>query len=121
MSVSKVVIIDAWGSGTLKIISTCKEAGLPDPEIIEQDGGVLVTLFKDKYNQEQLQKLGLNERQIKAVMFVVEHGNITNSKYQKINLVGKTLATEDLQELVAKELLRQAGSKGRGSKYELKV
>ncbi len=31
--------INAWGSGTLKIISTCKEAGLPDPEIIEQDGG----------------------------------------------------------------------------------
>jgi ATP-dependent DNA helicase RecG len=112
--------IDAWGSGTLKIIDTCREAGLPDPEIIEQDGGILVTLFKNKFSKEQLQKLGLNERQIKATMYVVEHGSITNSKYQEINSVGKTLATEELQELVGKELLKQAGSKGRGSKYELK-
>lgn len=112
--------IDAWGSGTLKIISTCKEAGLPDPEIIEQDGGILVTLFKNKYSKYQLQILGLNERQVKAILYVVEHGSINNSKYQEINAVGKTLATEELQELVGKELIKQTGSKGRGSKYELK-
>jgi ATP-dependent DNA helicase RecG len=112
--------IDAWGSGTLKIISTCKEAGLPDPEIIEQDGGILVTLFKNKYSKEQLQILGLNERQVKAILYVVEHGSITNSKYQEINAVAKTLATEELKDLIGKELIKQAGSKGRGSKYELK-
>jgi ATP-dependent DNA helicase RecG len=112
--------IDAWGSGTLKIISTCQEAGLPDPEIIEQDGGILVTLFKNKYSKEQLQILGLNERQVKAILYVVEHGSITNSKYQEINAVAKTLATEELKDLIGKELMKQAGSKGRGSKYELK-
>jgi ATP-dependent DNA helicase RecG len=112
--------IDAWGSGTLKIISTCKEAGLPDPEIIEQDGGILVTLFRNKYSADQLQKLGLNERQLKAVLYVVENGSITNSKYQEINAVAKTLATEELKDLIGKELIKQAGSKGRGSKYELK-
>ncbi len=116
----KAGYIDAWGSGTLKIISTCKEAGLPDPEIIEQDGGILVTLFKNKYSAEQLQKLGLNERQVKAILYVVEHGSITNSKYQEINAVAKTLATEELKDLIGKELIKQAGSKGRGSKYELK-
>lgn len=116
----KAGYIDAWGSGTLKIMSTCKEAGLPDPEIIEQDGGILVTLFKNKYNANQLQKLGLNDRQVKAVLYVVENGNITNSKYQDINAVAKTLATEELKELIGRELIKQAGSKGRGSKYELK-
>lgn len=110
----------SWGSGTLKIISSCKEAGLPDPEIIEQDGGILVTLFRNRFSKEQLQKLGLNERQVKAIMYVVELRSITNSKYQEINSVGKTVATEELQELIGKELLKQAGSKGRGSKYELK-
>lgn len=39
--------IDTWGRGTLKIINSCKEAGLPEPEIIEKDGGVQVTLFKN--------------------------------------------------------------------------
>ena len=37
---------DAWGRGTLKILNACKEAELPEPEIIEKDGGVQVTIFK---------------------------------------------------------------------------
>lgn len=38
--------IDTWGRGTLKIINSCKDAGLPEPEIMEKDGGVVVTLLK---------------------------------------------------------------------------
>jgi len=26
-------LIDAWGSGTIKIIDTCKQAELPEPEL----------------------------------------------------------------------------------------
>ncbi|MDP2061190.1 MAG: hypothetical protein Q8J97_15715, partial [Flavobacteriaceae bacterium] len=37
--------IDTWGRGTLKIINSCKEAGLPEPEIKEMNGGVEVTIF----------------------------------------------------------------------------
>ncbi len=37
--------IDAWGRGTLKIINACKDAGLPEPEIAEKNGGVSTTLF----------------------------------------------------------------------------
>ena len=111
--------IDAWGSGTLKIISTCKEAGLTDPEIIEQDGGILVTLFKNKYSADQLQKLGLNERQVKAVLYVVENGSITNSQYQKLTNTSKPTATRDLQELESKGILSNKGIKGSSSKYEL--
>ena len=115
----KAGYIDAWGSGTLKIISTCKEAGLPDPEIIEQDGGILVTLFKNKYSADQLQKLGLNERQVKAVLYVVENGSITNSQYQKLTDTSKPTATRDLQELESKGILINKGTKGSSSKYEL--
>jgi len=38
--------IDTWGRGTLKIINSCKEAGLPEPEINEINGGINVILFK---------------------------------------------------------------------------
>ncbi|MFV0345860.1 MAG: ATP-binding protein [Bacteroidales bacterium] len=41
--------IDAWGRGTLKIISSCKDAGLPEPEISEKFGGVEVVVFKKRY------------------------------------------------------------------------
>jgi ATP-dependent DNA helicase RecG len=112
--------IDAWGSGTLKIISACKEAGLPDPEIIEQDGGILVTLFKNKYSTEQLKKLGLNERQVKAVLYVIEKGKITNSDYQIINKVSKRTATNDLSKLVSEfNILKKSGTFGAAIFYEL--
>lgn len=41
--------IDAWGRGTLKIINSCKEAGLIEPEIIEKNGGLAMTLFALNY------------------------------------------------------------------------
>jgi ATP-dependent DNA helicase RecG len=37
--------IDTWGRGTLKIFNSCIEAGLPEAEIKEMNGGVEVTLF----------------------------------------------------------------------------
>ena len=43
----KAGYIDSWGRGTLKIYEACKEMGLPEPEIISMDGGILVTVFKD--------------------------------------------------------------------------
>ena len=53
----------------------------------EDGGGFIVRLFKDDLTQEQLVKLGLNERQIKAVLYVKENGRITNREYQKINQI----------------------------------
>jgi ATP-dependent DNA helicase RecG len=109
--------IDSWGRGTIKILEACREANLPEPEMQEQDGGFLITIFKNQVQEEPLIKIGLNERQLNAVAYVKEHGFINNAQYQMINRIGKTMATEELQQLVIKAILRQAGSKGRGSKY----
>jgi ATP-dependent DNA helicase RecG len=38
--------IDTWGRGILKIINACKLASLPEPEILEMNGGIQVILFK---------------------------------------------------------------------------
>lgn len=43
----KAGYIDTWGRGTLKIMNSCKEAELPEPEIIEKDGGIQVTIYKN--------------------------------------------------------------------------
>jgi ATP-dependent DNA helicase RecG len=104
-------LIDAWGRGTIKIIETCLEAGLPEPELIERDGGFLVTLFKDKFTEEQLVRLGLNQRQLKAVQYVKAKGKITNKEYQEVNEVSKRTASNDLSELVEKyQILKQLGA-----------
>lgn len=111
--------IDAWGRGTLKIINSCKEAGLPEPEFKEMDGGVLVTIFKDVYTEDQLKKLGLNERQFKAVIFLKENKSITNTEYQTLNNTSERTALRDLDQLVKMNLISKLGEK-KGTYYQLK-
>ena len=113
--------IDAWGSGTLKIINSCRAAELPAPNIIEIDGGFLVEIFKDRYDIEQLRTAGLSERQINAVLYTKEHGNISNKKYQELFGVARVTATRDLQQLVAKGLLAFSGTMGAGASYHLPI
>lgn len=112
-------LIDAWGSGTVKIIETCLQAGLPEPELIEQDGGFLVTLFKNNLTKEQLTKLGLNERQLKAVEYVKEKGKITNKEYQTLNSISERTASRELSELTDKQVLKSSETKGAGSYFYL--
>ena len=111
--------IDSWGRGTLKIFDACKEAGLPEPEIKEFQGGFLVTLFKDNLTDEQLIKLGLNERQLKAVLFIKEKGRITNKEYQEINETSDRTALRDLENLTELNILVKEGEK-KGTAYKLK-
>lgn len=80
----------------MKIIDSCKSAGLPTPSLEEDGGGLKVTLFKDRFSEEELQKLGLNDRQIKAVLHVKEKGNITNNEYQEINDISERTASREL-------------------------
>jgi ATP-dependent DNA helicase RecG len=101
--------IDSWGSGIMKIVNSCKTAGLPVPVIEEDGGGFIVKLFKDRFAEENLQKLGLNERQIKAILFFKDKGEITSSEYaEKCNVTDRTART-DLMRLVDKELLEKQG------------
>ena len=102
-------LIDSWGRGTVRIIETCKEAGLPEPELTERDGGFLVTLFKDNLVEEQLVKLGLNARQVKAVQYVKEKGEISTSIYTEVFNVSERTARNDLLELVNKQILKRIG------------
>jgi len=103
--------IDAWGSGISKIIGSCEAAGLPTPEIEETEGGFKVTLFKGRFSKEHLVEMGLNERQIRAVMYVRENGRITSKEYQELNNISKRTSAYELADLVEKhKLLRRLGA-----------
>lgn len=114
----KAGYIDSWGRGTLKIINSCKEAGLPEPTITTLDGGILVTLFKDKFSTEQLKYLGLSDRQIAAVEFVKQNGKITNKDFQLLSEISDATASRDLKTLVELGVLKISESKGSGTFYE---
>ena len=67
-----------------------------------------------------IKELGLNDRQVKAVLYVKEKGKITNSEYQEINSVSKRTATNDLTELVNEfAALTKIGTSGSNIWYEL--
>ena len=66
-----------------------------------------------------MQKLGLNERQIKAVMYVKEKGKITNKEYQGVCNISERTATRDLSNLVSLGLFMQIGVTGKGTEYIL--
>ena len=111
-------IIERWGTGTTRIIRLCREQGLPEPEFNNWQGGVRVVFLKDPYTPERLQQMGLNERQVKAVLFVKKHGTISNSDYRRLTGVSDETARQDLIGLMKCNLLKVQG-KGRATKYVL--
>lgn len=50
-----------------------------------------------------------------------EKGKITNSEYQKLFDVSERTASRELSELVKKAVLRQLGTTGKGTHYNLMV
>ena len=112
-------LIEQVGSGTGRIIDSLKSQGLPEPEFKEEMDGFSVRFYKDIYTEENLRKMGLNERQIRAIMYLKIRRKITNKEYQELNLVSKPSATRDLQALVELGLLEQQGTTGKGTFYVL--
>ena len=111
--------IESWGRGIEKIITACQEAELPEPVFEEAWGGVVVIFRKDIYTEEYLKAYGLENRQLKAVLFIKEYGSITNDKYQELTEVSKRTASRDLQALQEKFLVRKLGTTGKGTSYVL--
>jgi len=112
--------IEHYGSGTVRMVEWMKEASLPEPEYKEEQGGFSVYFYKDIYTEENLIRMGLNDRQIKAVKYVKETGKITNKKYQEICEVKKRQATDDLRQLEDKEIIERIGKTGKGTYYIIK-
>ncbi|MRG76326.1 MAG: transcriptional regulator [ANME-2 cluster archaeon] len=112
-------LIERWGSGIEKIQQHCLDAGLPEP-IFEEYQGFQVVFRKDVYDEEYLRSLNLNERQIKAVMYVKEKGQITNKEYQEVCATSKRTASRDLLDLVSSGFFEQIGTTGTGTAYILK-
>ena len=108
------------GSGILDMIALCREAGLPEPEFRQEGGQFVQTVWRDWLTVAVMDKLGLSERQKKAVAFVKTNERITNTEYQEAFQVAKRTAHRDLNEMVSKGVLLKVGTTGRGTFYTLR-
>lgn len=97
------------GSGTNRIVSWCNEWGLPEPEYGLSGSSLFVLFRKDIFTEKYLRELGLNERQIKVVVYVKTRGKISNKEYRDLYSVSRQTATRDLAKLVQKEILKLVG------------
>ena len=93
---------------------------MPEPDFIEEHGVMNVIFYQDKWDDERLRKLGLNDRQIKAVRYVKESGKITNKEYQKLNKVSNKTAYLELTDLANRGIIVIQGS-GKKIHYNLKT
>ncbi len=116
------------GYGLNRMVTLMEESHLPPPAFRETAGGFLLTLYGPQEmtveglpaDPRALARLGLNERQVQALLYVDEHGQITGRDYQALcpEVSAETLR-RDLVDLVSRGLLLKIGER-RATYYILK-
>lgn len=100
--------IDTWGRGTLKIISACAEADLPEPEIIEKDGGVQVTIYKGTNGGTIGGQVGnLTARQKEVFELIVANPKISRKELAEKLRINESAVQKHTDALKKKELIER--------------
>ena len=93
----------------------------PPPSPSPVKGEEIFDFLRDHhiYTEEYLQTLGLNERQIKAVIYVKQKGKIANREYREMFNIKNRMALIELSDLCDKRILIRVGKTGRATEYIL--
>jgi ATP-dependent DNA helicase RecG len=122
-------LIERLGYGIDRMLRQMADAALPPPEFRETAAGFLVTLRGQAgddrsdaaaIDTSEWRRMGLNERQIGALLHLAEQRRVTNSDIQELAPdVSPETIRRDLADLVERGLLLKIGEK-RGAYYILK-
>lgn len=111
--------IECLGYGIDRMIDLMEEANLPRPHFEETANGFKVTLYghgdqllSDRADPTRWAHLHLNERQVRALNYLMENDRLTNRAYQELcpHVSAETIR-RDLVELVNRGLLLKIGDK----------
>jgi predicted HTH transcriptional regulator len=108
--------VDRAGTGTLDMLAKCREANLAEPEFLQDGDQWVVRLWRDWPNENALLRLGLNHRQVRAMLSAKPERRLTTQAYMEYAEAKRPTAKRDLEKLVALGLLEPVGS-GRGAAY----
>ncbi len=110
--------IEQWGTGTLRMVDLCREAGIPDPEYDERSSAFVVTFRKVKRIKKYHAGPERVERQKQAIEYVKQHGRITTQDYAQLLGVSTRTALRDLMALAEQGIFRRGG-KARAIYFEM--
>lgn len=113
-----VKYVEDVGGGTLDMIKQCRDWEIPEP-VFDHITGAFVVTFRLPPALDNLEKLGLNQRQIQAIDYVMKKGSITNREYTFLNNISRKTATTDLTQLVTKGIVIRVGDGKRALHYIL--
>lgn len=125
---SDVGLIERLGYGIDRMLKQMASEGLPPPTFRETAAGFLVALqgravaeaVQGGLDTSEWLKMGLNERQISALLWLAEHRRITNREYREIAPdISDETVRRDLADLVERGLLLRIGDR-RGTYYILR-
>lgn len=104
-------LIERFGTGTQRIVSACRDWGLPDPEWEERNRNIKLTLRLVPASPNVSQR-PLNEYQLRLLKFLPEYGRITAQQYhaQFAVEVSDRQARTHLNQLVEQEFLHREGN-----------
>jgi ATP-dependent DNA helicase RecG len=111
--------IEHLGYGIDRMIKLMRDYGLPAPRFQETAGGFRVTLYghgeglvSEEIDRGRWSHLDLNQRQEKALAYLLEKERITNREYQQLcPEVSSETIRRDLADLVSKNVLLKIGRK----------
>jgi ATP-dependent DNA helicase RecG len=112
--------IERWGTGTTKMVEQCEARSLPPPEFTDAGYAFSAVLRRTALSQKALEAHGLNARQIKAVLTVGIHGELTGALYRKLTSVSDTTSARDIQDLERWGVVQRIGS-GRDTRYRVRM
>jgi ATP-dependent DNA helicase RecG len=111
--------IERLGTGIRRMALAMEGYGLPRPQFEEVGSEFRVTLigpgerFIEEIATRPAWAEGLNERQVEAVLYVGEHGQISRGKYAALLGVSSRTAARDLSDLVERGILALRGASRR--------
>lgn len=109
-------VIEHWGSGTIRIVEACEEAGLPRPEFVSDMNTFMVRFEKSAASMSVSAQFSLNERQEAMLLLRHSSARMTSAEYSRLFNVTERTAQRDLRELEGLGLLRRVG-KGKATHF----
>jgi len=118
-------VVENRGSGIKSMLQALRDANLEPPKFDDRRSSFLVTFRNHTLlNPQAIAWLNqfanhpLNDRQRLALVYLRQHGQITNPDYRRLNRVDPLVAGRELRSLVESALVEQEGT-GRWTSYHL--